>query len=294
MIILDGKLVSDKIKEEIKISVSSMVEQGNTPPHLAVILVGNHPASSAYVNSKIKACKAVGFKSTLIELSETTSEEILLEKIQELNGDRGLDGFMVQLPLPEHVNEQRVLMAINPLKDVDGFHPENFGKMALELPCFIPATPFGILELLKRYDVETKGKYVVVVGRSNIVGKPISLLLGSKRKVGNSTVTTVHSHTKNLKNITLQADIIIIAMGIPEFLTGDMIKDGVTVIDVGINRVDDNTNSKGYKIVGDADFESIKKKCAYLSPVPGGVGPMTIAMLLKNTLLAKAQNFNVQ
>jgi len=289
MVLLDGKKTSNQIKEEIATTVNQLKVNGNKIPHLAAVLVGSNGASITYVNSKVRACKRVGFNSTLIDLPDDTTEEQLLDEINILNKDKDIDGFMVQLPLPKQIDEQKILMAINPDKDVDGFHPTNFGKMALELPAFLPATPFGILELLDRYHVETSGKNVVVIGRSHIVGRPMSILLSQKRKVGNATVTLAHSRTKNLKNLTLAADIIIVALGIPEFLKGNMVKKGVTVIDVGITRVDDTTKKNGYRIVGDVDFDEVSKKAAYITPVPGGVGPMTIAMLMKNTLLACEQ-----
>ena len=239
-----------------------------------------------YVNAKVKACDLVGFNSTLVDLPEETTEEKLLQEIDKLNNNDDVDGFIVQLPLPKHIDEQKILMAVSPDKDVDGFHPTNVGKMALDLPSFLPATPFGILELLERYKVETSGQHVVVIGRSHIVGRPMSILMSQKRPAGNATVTVAHSRTKNLKELTLQADIIIAALGIPEFLTGDMVKDGVTIIDVGITRVEDASKKSGYRLAGDVHFESVSKKSSFITPVPGGVGPMTIAMLMKNTLLA--------
>lgn len=286
MILLDGKKTSSDLKDEIAIAVKQLKADGKKTPHLAAILVGTDGASMTYVNSKVKACELVGFNSTLIDLPESTSEEQLLHEIELLNNDADIDGFIVQLPLPKYIDEQKVLMAVNPDKDVDGFHPVNVGKMALDLPTFLPATPYGILELLERYKVETSGKNVVVIGRSHIVGRPMSILLSQKRSAGNATVTLVHSLTKDIKAFTLNADIIVAALGIPEFLTGDMVKDGVTIIDVGITRVDDATRPRGYRIAGDVHFESVSKKAGYITPVPGGVGPMTIAMLLKNTLLA--------
>lgn len=286
MILLDGKKTAADLKEEIAESVKQLKEQGNKTPHLAAILVGTDGASMTYVNGKVKACELVGFNSTLIDLPEETTEEKLLEEIDKLNNDDDIDGFIVQLPLPKHIDEQKVLMAVNPDKDVDGFHPTNVGKMALDLPSFLSATPFGILELLTRYHVETSGKHVVVIGRSHIVGRPISILMNQKRKAGNATVTVAHSRTQNLRDLTLQADIIIAALGMPEFLTGDMVKEGVTVIDVGITRVKDESKKRGYRLAGDVHFESVSKKSSYITPVPGGVGPMTIAMLLKNTLIA--------
>jgi methylenetetrahydrofolate dehydrogenase (NADP+)/methenyltetrahydrofolate cyclohydrolase len=290
MILLDGKQTSSDIKEEITSEVLQLKKEGKKIPHLAAIIVGNDGASRTYVGAKVKACNRVGFLSTLIELSKEISETALLSKIEELNKDSGIDGFIVQLPLPKHIDEQKVLMAVDPKKDVDGFHPTNVGKMALNLPTFISATPYGILELLKRYKVETSGKHVVVIGRSHIVGSPMSILLSQKRTVGNATVTITHSRTQNLKEITLQADIVIAALGIPEFLTEDMVKDNVTVIDVGITRVEDASKKNGYRLLGDVAFDEVSKKAAFITPVPGGVGPMTIAMLLKNTLLASKNN----
>ncbi|MFB9055779.1 bifunctional methylenetetrahydrofolate dehydrogenase/methenyltetrahydrofolate cyclohydrolase FolD [Mariniflexile ostreae] len=287
MIILDGKKVSNDIKNEIAEHVKSMVSKGEKVPHLAAILVGTDGASMTYVNAKVKACERIGFHSTLIDLPADTSEKELLENIKNLNADDNIDGFIVQLPLPNHIDEQNVLMAVHPDKDVDGFHPTNVGKMALDLPTFLPATPYGILELLERYQVETSGKHVVVMGRSHIVGRPMSILMSQKRKAGDATVTVVHSRTKNLQEITKTADIIVAAIGISEFLKGDMVKDGVVIIDVGITRVPDPSKANGYRLAGDVDFESVSKKASYITPVPGGVGPMTIAMLLKNTLLAR-------
>jgi len=286
MVILDGKKTSNDLKDEIAIEVAKRRSNGNKIPHLAAILVGTDGASMTYVNSKVKSCEKVGFNSTLIDLPEDTTEEQLLNEIDDLNKDKDIDGFIVQLPLPKQIDEQKVLMAIDPNKDVDGFHPVNVGKMTLDLPTFLPATPFGIMELLKRYKVETSGKNVVVIGRSHIVGRPMSILLSQKRDVGNATVTLVHSRTKNLEDITKEADIIVAALGKAEFLTGEMVKDGVTIIDVGITRVKDDSKKRGYRLAGDVDFESVSKKAGYITPVPGGVGPMTIAMLLKNTLLA--------
>lgn len=287
MTLLDGKKVSEDIKNEIAAEVAKMKERGEKVPHLAAVLVGNDGASLTYVGSKVKACERIGFESTLIKLPATISELELLKKIEELNQDDNIDGFIVQLPLPKQIDEQKVLMAVDPSKDVDGFHPENFGKMALDMTTFIPATPFGILELLERYNVQTAGKHTVVIGRSHIVGRPMSILMGRKGFPGNSTVTLTHSHTKNISQITTQADIIITALGVPNYLKAEMVKDDVVVIDVGITRVADETTEKGYKIVGDVDFDAVSKKASYITPVPGGVGPMTIAMLLKNTLLAR-------
>ncbi len=292
MTILDGRKTSSDIKDEIAEAVKQLKSENKKTPHLAAILVGTDGASMTYVNGKVKACERVGFNSTLIDLPEDTSEQELLDNIHRLNADRDIDGFIVQLPLPKHINEQKILMVIDPDKDVDGFHPTNVGRMALDLPCFLSATPYGIMELLERYNVETSGKNVVVIGRSHIVGRPMSILMSQKRKAGNATVTVAHSRTKNLSGITQKADIIIAALGIPEFLTGEMVQEGVTVIDVGITRVPDAGKSRGYRLAGDVHFESVSKKAAYITPVPGGVGPMTIAMLLKNTLLACERNHN--
>ncbi|CAM1355166.1 MULTISPECIES: bifunctional methylenetetrahydrofolate dehydrogenase/methenyltetrahydrofolate cyclohydrolase FolD [Tenacibaculum] len=286
MILLDGKKTSADIKEEIALEVAALKANDKKTPHLAAVIVGNDGASLTYVNAKVKACERVGFESTLIRLPEETTEEELLNEIAILNIDNDIDGFIVQLPLPDHIDEQKVLMAVNPDKDVDGFHPMNVGKMALNLPTYISATPFGILELLDRYNIETSGKDVVVIGRSHIVGSPMSILLSQKRKVGNATVTLTHSRTKNLKEVTKRADIIIAAIGIPEFLKGDMVKDDVVIIDVGITRVADPSKKRGFRLVGDVAFNEVKEKASHITPVPGGVGPMTIAMLLKNTLLA--------
>ncbi len=287
MILLDGKKTANDIKNEIALSVKKLKYKGLRPPHLAAIIVGNNGASVTYVNAKVKACEKVGFESSLIKLEETISEDELLSEIDKLNNDTTIDGFIVQLPLPKHIDEQKIIMAVNPDKDVDGFHPTNVGKLALNLPTFISATPYGILELLDRYNIETSGKNVVVLGRSHIVGSPISILMSQKRNKGNATVTLTHSRTKNLKEITKKADIIIAAIGIPEFLKGDMVKEGVTVIDVGITRIEDNTKKNGFKLLGDVNFEEVSKKADFITPVPGGVGPMTIAMLMKNTLLAR-------
>ncbi|MDO6675667.1 bifunctional methylenetetrahydrofolate dehydrogenase/methenyltetrahydrofolate cyclohydrolase FolD [Tenacibaculum sp. 1_MG-2023] len=286
MILLDGKKTSADIKEEIALEVAALKANDKKAPHLAAVIVGSDGASLTYVNAKVKACERVGFESTLLRLPEETTEEELLNEIAILNIDNDIDGFIVQLPLPDHIDEQKVLMAINPDKDVDGFHPMNVGKLALNLPTYISATPFGILELLDRYNIETSGKDVVVIGRSHIVGSPMSILLSQKRKVGNATVTLTHSRTKNLKEVTKRADIIIAAIGIPEFLKGDMVKDDVVIIDVGITRVADPSKKRGFRLVGDVAFNEVAEKASHITPVPGGVGPMTIAMLLKNTLLA--------
>jgi methylenetetrahydrofolate dehydrogenase (NADP+)/methenyltetrahydrofolate cyclohydrolase len=292
MILLNGKKTSNDIKEEIAFEVAKIKSNGGKAPHLAAVLVGTNGASMTYVGAKVKACKLIGFESTLIELPSEISEDILLAEIQKLNKNKSIDGFIVQLPLPKHIDEQKVLKAIHPDKDVDGFHPTNVGRMALDLPTFLPATPYGILELLERYEVETSGKNVVVMGRSHIVGRPMSILMSQKRKAGDATVTIVHSRTKDLKSFTKNADIIIVAIGISEFLTGDMVKEGVVVIDVGITRLPDTSKKSGFRLAGDVDFESVSKKSSYITPVPGGVGPMTIAMLLKNTLLARERHEN--
>jgi methylenetetrahydrofolate dehydrogenase (NADP+) / methenyltetrahydrofolate cyclohydrolase len=287
MTILDGKKISNDIKNEIAEEVKQMKDRGEKVPHLAAIIVGNDGASLTYVNSKVKACERVGFESTLVKMASTTSETELLKKIKELNENPDIDGFIVQLPLPKQIDTQKVLLTVDPDKDVDGFHPTNFGKMALDMSSFIPATPYGILELLERYNVETKGKHTVVIGRSHIVGRPMSILMGRKGFPGNSTVTLTHSYTKNITQITSQADIIITALGNPGFLKAEMVKDDAVVIDVGITRVTDEDAPRGYRITGDVDFEEVSKKASFITPVPGGVGPMTIAMLLKNTLLAR-------
>lgn len=290
MILLDGKKTSTEIKEEIKAKVNTMKDRGERAPHLAAVLVGNDGASLTYVGSKVRSCEYVGFESTLIRLEDETTEEALLLQIDQLNQDKNIDGYIVQLPLPKHINEERILLAINPKKDVDGFHPANFGRMALDLDAFIPATPFGIMQLLERYQVPTSGKHCLVIGRSHIVGRPISILMSQKGSAGDATVTVAHSRTQNLKILTKQADIIVMALGIPEYLTADMVKDGVTVIDVGITRVADKNHPRGYVIKGDVAFDEVAAKASFITPVPGGVGPMTIAMLLQNTLLAKQWN----
>ena len=286
MIVLDGKKTAQDLKEEIKETVASIKKSGKRAPHLAAVLVGNDGASLTYVGSKVRSCDYVGFDSTLIRLEESTTEEALLKQIAELNQNQDLDGYIVQLPLPKHIDEEKILLAIDPTKDVDGFHPSNFGRMALEMDAFIPATPFGIMELLERYKIETAGKHCVVVGRSHIVGRPISILLSQKGPAGNATVTLAHSRTQQLSELTKTADIIVMALGIPEFLTASMVKEGATIIDVGITRVADATHPKGYVIKGDVAYAEVAQKAAAITPVPGGVGPMTIAMLLKNTLLA--------
>ncbi|WP_417428579.1 bifunctional 5,10-methylenetetrahydrofolate dehydrogenase/5,10-methenyltetrahydrofolate cyclohydrolase [Halpernia sp.] len=283
--ILDGLKVSKEIKTEIKTEVEKILESKKRAPHLVAILVGNNGASKTYVNSKVKDCAEVGFTSGLLKFPATVSEAELLEKIEELNLSKAVDGFIVQLPLPKQIDQEKIIMAIDPRKDVDGFHPENFGKMALEMDTFLPATPFGILTLLERYGIETKGKHCVIIGRSRIVGKPMSILMGRKDFPGNSTVTLTHSFTPHIEEFTKNADIVITALGDPGFLKSEMIKKSAIIIDVGITRVDDNSE-KGYHLSGDVDFESCAEKASWITPVPGGVGPMTRAMLLKNTLLA--------
>ncbi|MCY4297853.1 MAG: bifunctional methylenetetrahydrofolate dehydrogenase/methenyltetrahydrofolate cyclohydrolase FolD [Flavobacteriaceae bacterium] len=286
MIIIDGKKISQTIKEEIKWKVEKRKREGLKTPHLAAVLVGDDGASQTYVNSKVIACQKVGFKSTLITKQKTVSQNELFHVIDQLNQDNDIDGYIVQLPLPKHIDEEKVLMKVNPDKDVDGFHPYNFGKMALEMPTFISATPYGIMELLERYQIEVASKHCVVIGRSHIVGRPISILMSQKKKYANATVTLAHSRTKNLEELTKTADIIITALGKPEFLKAEMVQEGVVIIDVGITRVSDSKAKRGYVLKGDVAFESVSKKAKAITPVPGGVGPMTIAMLLKNTLLA--------
>ena len=281
--ILDGLSVSQKIKQEIKEEVTKIVQSGKKVPHLAAILVGENGASKAYVNSKVKDCKEVGFTSSLLKFPDTICENELLEEIKKLNENEEIDGFIVQLPLPKGIDQEKIIMAIAPKKDVDGFHPENFGKMALEMDSLLPATPFGIMQLLERYNIDTKGKKCVVIGRSRIVGRPMRILMSAKGT--DATVTLIHSHTPNIEEYTQKADIVIVALGIPNYLKGDMIKEGAVVIDVGITRVNDDSE-RGYHLVGDVDFEACEKKASFITPVPGGVGPMTRAMLMKNTLLA--------
>ena len=281
--ILDGLSVSHKIKQEIKEDVTKIVQSGKKAPHLAAILVGENGASKAYVNSKVKDCKEVGFTSSLLKFPDTICENELLEEIKKLNENEEIDGFIVQLPLPKGIDQEKIIMAIDPKKDVDGFHPENFGKMALEMDSLLPATPFGIMQLLERYNIDTKGKKCVVIGRSRIVGRPMSILMSAKGT--DATVTLIHSHTPNIEEYTQKADIVIVALGIPNYLKGDMIKEGAVVIDVGITRVNDDSE-RGYHLVGDVDFEACEKKASFITPVPGGVGPMTRAMLMKNTRLA--------
>lgn len=290
MQILDGRETSKAIREELTKAVEDRKSNDKKTPHLAAVLVGNDGGSLTYVTSKVKTCKEIGFESTLIQLEDTITEKALLEKVLELNNDDAIDGFIVQLPLPKHIDEKKITLAIDPKKDVDGFHPTNIGNMVLNLPGFLSATPAGILELLKRYQIETSGKHCVIIGRSHIVGTPMSILMGRKAYPGNATVTLTHSRTKDLKELTLQADIIITALGKPNFLKGDMVKKGVVVIDVGITRVPDETKKKGYRITGDVDFEEVSQKAAYITPVPGGVGPMTIVSLMMNTLKAMELN----
>ena len=290
MKILDGKKLSQQIKEEIKQVVDLRKERGKNVPHLAAVLVGNDGASLTYVESKVRSCEQVGFKSSLIHLESSITEQSLLTKIKELNNDDTLDGYIVQLPLPKHIDEEKILLAVDSKKDVDGFHPSNFGRMALEMDSFVPATPFGIMEMLRRNDIDISGKHCVVIGRSHIVGRPISILMSQKGNPGNATVTLAHSRTKNIEQLTQKADIIVSAMGIPEFIKADMVKEGVIIIDVGITRVPDQLHPKGYVIKGDVAYDEVSKKSSYITPVPGGVGPMTIAMLLRNTLLSCERN----
>ncbi len=286
MNLLDGKIVSQAVKDRLKIQNEERLIQGKKAPHLAAILIGNNGASETYIGSKVKSCAEVGFKSTLIRLDESVTENELHFKINELNNDFDVDGILVQLPLPKHISEEKVIEAIFPTKDVDGFHPESVGRMVQGLPAFYPATPYGILLMLGHYNIETKGKHAVVIGRSNIVGRPISIMLNKNEYPGNCTVTVCHSHTPNLKEICLQADIIVAALGRPEFLKSDMVKEGAVVIDVGITRVPDSSKKSGFSIKGDVDFDQVAPKCSYITPVPGGVGPMTIAALLMNTFKA--------
>ena len=286
MILLDGKKTSNDIKDEISLEVSEIVNNGGKKPHLAAILVGNNGASETYVNAKVKACEKVGFDSTLIRLDESVKEEELINEIIKINNNDSIDGLIVQLPLPKHIDEKKIINTISIEKDVDGFHPTNIGNMTLNLPCFIPATPAGIIELIKRHSIETSGKNCVVIGRSHIVGLPISILMARNSYPGNSTVTILHSRSKNINEICRKADILIVALGKANFVTSDMIKEGACIIDVGITRVPSNLTKSGWKLLGDVDFENVKDKVSYITPVPGGVGPMTIAMLLKNTLSA--------
>ncbi len=286
MVILDGKATSDKIKQEIADMVKERVANGGKRPHLAAILVGNDGASQTYVGHKERACAQVGFKSTLLRFPAEISQQELLDRIKEINANDDIDGLIVQLPLPEHIDEDSVINAIDPCKDVDGFHPENVGRMMLGLPTFLPATPYGILRLLYEYGIETQGKHCVIIGRSNIVGRPLANLLSLKDEPGDCTVTICHSRTKNIEYFTRQADIIVAAMGSPGFLKGDMVREGAVIVDVGITRIEDNTKKNGYRLSGDVDFESVAPKASYITPVPGGVGPMTIVSLMVNTLKA--------
>ena len=289
MVLIDGKKTSAEIKDEIKKDVAKMIDNDIAAPHLAAVLVGADPASQTYVTAKEKACQNVGITSTIYRYSENTTEEELLKVVDFLNNDPELDGFIVQLPLPKHIDEQKIIEAINPEKDVDGFHPMNVGRMALGLDCFLPATPNGIMEMLKRYNIPTSGKNCVVIGRSHIVGSPMSILMSQKTEPGNATVTLCHSRTENLKDIIAQADIVIAAIGSPHFVTADMVKEGATVIDVGIHRVKSDKTKSGFRLIGDVDFDEVSKKAAHITPVPGGVGPMTIAFLLLNTLKSAKQ-----
>ncbi len=289
--LIDGKATAAIIKQEIAKEVEEIVANGGKRPHLAAILVGHDGGSETYVKNKVIACEACGFTSTLIRYESNVTEEELLKKVEELNNDADIDGFIVQLPLPAHISEQKVIEAIDYRKDVDGFHPINVGRMSIGLPCYISATPNGILELLKRYNIETKGKKCVVLGRSNIVGKPMAQLMMQKNYPGDTTVTVCHSHTNNIKEECRQADIIIAAIGIPNFLTADMVKEGAVVIDVGTTRVKDETRKSGFRLNGDVKFDEVAPKCSYITPVPGGVGPMTICSLMKNTLSAGKKEF---
>lgn len=284
MQLIDGKALAKTIKAELAKEVKALKTNGGKIPHLAAVLVGDNPASQVYVRNKVRSCEKIGFKSTLIRKDADTTEAELLAIINDLNNDKDIDGFIVQLPLPKHIDETKVTLAIDPKKDVDGFHPMNFGRMSQGLPCYIPATPYGILVMLERYGIETSGKHCVVVGRSNIVGTPMSILMSRKSKVGNCTVTLAHSRTKDLKAETLRADIIIAAIGIPNFITADMVKENVVIIDVGINRIDDQTRKRGYRLVGDVDFDGVAPKSSFITPVPGGVGQMTVTALLMNTM----------
>jgi methylenetetrahydrofolate dehydrogenase (NADP+)/methenyltetrahydrofolate cyclohydrolase len=286
MQVIDGIRISSEIKQELALQVIERKAQGKKIPHLAAILVGNDGASMSYVNAKVKACEEIGFESTLIRYDSSVSEEILLAKVLALNIDKSIDGFIVQLPLPPQIDEMKITQAIDPSKDVDGFHPQNLGNMVVSLPGFLPATPMGILELIKRMKIETEGKNCVIIGRSNIVGMPLSIMLGRNSYPGNCTVTLAHSKTKNLSEVCLNADIIIAAIGQPNFIKADMVKKGAVVIDVGTTRVEDSSRERGWRLVGDVDYENVAPLCSYISPVPGGVGPMTIASLMMNTLKA--------
>ncbi len=286
MAIIDGKALAEIIKLEIREEVLRLKEAKQNIPHLAAVLIGNNPASESYVKSKVRSCEHVGYESTLIRKDDSITEEELLDIVKDLNEEEDIDGFIVQLPLPDHIDDSKITLAIDPKKDVDGFHPVNFGRMAQGLPCYLPATPFGIMTMLERHKIETEGKHCLVLGRSNIVGSPMSILLSRKAYPGNCTVTLAHSRTKDLTAETLRADIIIAAIGIPNFVSGDMVKEGVVVIDVGINRVEDSSKRRGYRLVGDVDYDSVMPKASFITPVPGGVGPMTVTSLLLNTLRA--------
>ena len=292
MTLLDGKRISNDIKEGIAIEVASLISEGRKKPHLAAILVGNDGASETYVNAKVKACNKAGFDSTLIRFNNNVSEKELLVEIEQINNNLDIDGLIVQLPLPNHIDEMKVAEAVSPSKDVDGFHPENIGRMVLNLAAYLPATPAGILELIKKYNIETSGKHCVVIGRSHIVGSPISILMARNNNPGNCTVTLTHSRTQNLKEITKTADILIVALGKAEFVTADMVKDGVCIIDVGVSRVKSDKTKSGWKLLGDVAYNQVKDKCSFITAVPGGVGPMTIAMLLRNTLIAAKSKSN--
>ena len=286
MTLLDGKATAAQIRTELAQAVQQRKLEGKKIPHLAAVLVGNDGGSVSYVNSKVSACDQIGFESTLIRYDSSVPEDILLDKVRQLNEDKSIDGFIVQLPLPAHIDELKITQAIDPKKDVDGFHPRNLGNMILNLPGFLPATPAGIMALIERNNIETEGKNCVIIGRSNIVGTPLSIMLGRNANPGNCTVTLAHSRTENLKEICLQADILIAAIGQPNFVTADMVKQGAVIIDVGTTRVDDATRERGWRLVGDVDFDAVAPKCSFISPVPGGVGPMTIASLMMNTLKA--------
>jgi len=294
VILLDGRQLSQTLLEEIAIEVNKIKANGMRPPHLSAVLVGNNPASESYMRNKVRSCDKAGFDSNLIRKEATITQEELIDVVHQLNEDKNVDGFIVQLPLPDHIDDEAILLAIDPAKDVDGFHPYNFGCMAQGLDGFLPATPYGILLMLERYKIETSGKNVVVIGRSNIVGTPMSLLLSRKSKVGNATVTLAHSRTRNLKEICLSSDIIISALGKPFFVTSDMVSEGAVVIDVGINRIDDLTRKSGKRLVGDVDFEKVAPKASYITPVPGGVGPMTVTALMMNTLKSYGKRFGVE
>lgn len=291
--LLDGKKVSDEMRKEIAADVQAIVEAGYEPPHLAAILVGHDGGSETYVKNKMKTCNELGFKSTLVRFEEDVTEAELLDKVNEMNHDDTLDGFIVQLPLPSHIDEQKVIEAVDPSKDVDGFHPVNVGKMSIGLPGFVSATPSGIMELLKRYNIDTDGKHCVVLGRSNIVGKPVAMLMMHKGNPGNATVTVCHSRTKNISEICRSADIIIAALGAPHFVKEDMVKDGAVVVDVGTTRVPDSSRKSGFRLTGDVDFDNVAPHCSYITPVPGGVGPMTIISLMKNTLISARRRRNM-